>query len=514
MSSEHQPSRVEPAEVVVEEVVTIAAEPEPTVTVPSILPPPTSASTTPSRLSTAFKRISNGCGLCIHPFRNSGPTDYHALVHTPTDETPGVYQSSNNVVPVSVPEPKSGNYKDEVDIAGSSAAAVDHYNEIHYHRETKVDESQDIQQHEQQDQFTFVEEITVMSSANDDVVEGDTKEEEIEAHIEVEETTDTERAVVEETFVENTAIASHASPTSEETSVSPVSPVSPASPIPIRASGTFAKFTKRSTSSSAVSASGATSSTSSLTPSSPLLERLGRFAKIIRASETSTSSFQSKVESLKVSAAPTVEVPVVAKVEAESVESSKDSVQKDNHVEIQEAVLEEAVEAKEEIASSIEERSTTTWTNATPLPPQPQQQTSDRRDLLIDTAVLVSKSQPVAIPGQPQLIHPWTHSPTTLHQNDASSSSNQSLSRTGRASTIDSTLEGSEGSVDSSKEASKVTKRRKSVLKKLGKIINNMNTNRKNSGDSKESRAQRRLSRHGSQTMESPIEADENFLNK
>ncbi|KAG0036743.1 hypothetical protein BGZ82_003780 [Podila clonocystis] len=510
MSSEHQPSRIEPAEVVVEEVVTIAAEPEPTVTVLPILPPPASASTTPSRLSTAFKRISNGCGLCIHPFRNSGPTDYHALVRTPTDETPGVYQNSNNVVPVSVPEPKSGNYKDEVDIAGSSAAAVDPYSEIHYHRETKVDESQDIQQHEQQDQFTFVEEITVMSSANDDVVEGNTKEEEIEANIEIEETTDTERAVVEETFVETTAIASHASPTFEETSFSPVSPVSP---IPMRANGTFAKFTKRSTSSSAVSASGATSSTSSSSPSSPLLERLGRFAKIIRPSETS-SSFQSKVESLKVSAAPTVEVPVVAKVEAESVESSKASVQKDNHVEIQETMLEEVVEAKEEIASSIEETSTTTWTNATPLPPQPQQQTSDRRDLLIDTAVPVSKSQPVAIPGQSQLIHPWTHSPTTLHQNDASSSSNQSLSRTGRTSTIDSTLEGSEGSVNSSKEASKITKRRKSVLKKLGKIINNMNTNRKNSGDSKESRAQRRISRHGSQTMESPIEADENFLNK
>ncbi|KAG0353037.1 hypothetical protein BG005_007604 [Podila minutissima] len=509
MSSEHQPSGLEPAEVVVEEVITIAEEPEPTVAILSVLPPPGSATTKPSRLSTAFKRISNGCGLCIHPFRNSGPTDYHALVHTPTDETPGVYQDPYNVAPVSVPEPKSGNYKDEVDVAGSSAAAADHYSEIHYHRETKVDESQNMQPHEQQDQFTFVEEITVMSSANDDVVEDDTKEEEIEAHIQVEEAADIERTVVEDTLVKTTAIASHASTTFEETSASPVSPVSP---IPIRTNGTFAKFTKRSTSSSAVSPSGATSSTSPSTPSSPLLERLGRFAKIIRPSETSSST-QSKIESLKVSATPTVQVPVVAKAEVESVESSKTSVQKD-HVEIQETVLDEVVEVKVETASSIEETSTTTWTNATSPPPQPQQQTSDRRDLLVDTAVLVPKSQPVAVPGQSQQIHPWTHSPTTLHQNDASSSSNPSLSRTGRTSTIDSTLEGSEGSVDSGKEASKVTKRRKSVLKKLGKIINNMNTNRRNSSDSKEGRVERRRSRHGSQTMESPIEADENFLSK
>ncbi|KAG0094421.1 hypothetical protein BGZ93_007231 [Podila epicladia] len=510
MSSEHQPSGLEPAEVVIEEVVTIPEVTEPTVAILSVLPPPATATTKPSRLSTAFKRISNGCGLCIHPFRNSGPSDYHALVHTPTDETAGVYQDSYNVASVSVLEPKSGNYKEEIDIAGSSAAAVDHYNEIRYNRETKVDESQNIQQHEQQDQFTFVEEITIMSSANDDVVEDDTKKEEVEAHIEVEGTTDIERAVVEETLVETTAIASHASTNFEETSVSPVSPASGSL---IRTNGTLAKLTKRSTSSSAVSASGATSSTSSSTPSSPLLERLGRFAKIMRPSETS-SSIQSKIESLKISTTPTVEVPIVAKAEDESVESSKASVQKDIHVEIQETVLDEVSEAKEETTSNVEETSTTTWTNATPPPPQPQQQTSDRRDLLVDTALLVPKSQPVTVPGQSQPINPWTHSPTTLHQNDASSSSNPSLSQTGRASTIDSTLEGSEGSVDSGKEASKVTKRRKSVLKKLGKIINNMNTNRKNSGDSKESRAERRTSRHGSQTMVSPMEADENFLNK
>ncbi|KAG0338249.1 hypothetical protein BG000_004326 [Podila horticola] len=502
MSSEHQPSGNE----VVEVVATISAEPEPTVAILSVLPPPASATTKPSRLSTAFKRISNGCGLCIHPFRNSGPTDYHALVHTPTDETPGVYQHSYDVVPVSVPESKSGTYKDEVEVAGSSAATVDHYNEVQYHRETKVEESQDIQQQEQPDQFTFVEEITVMSSANDDVIEGDTNEAEVETHIEIEETTDIERAVVEETLVETAAIASPTSTTSEATSISPVSP------IPIRANGTFAKFAKRSTSSSAVSPSGATSSTSSSTPSSPLLERLGRFTKIIRHSETS-STMQSKVEYLKVSPTPAVELPVVTKADVASVESSKASVQKDIHLEIHEAVLNEVVEAKE-TTPVIEETTTTTWTNAAPPPPQPQQQTSDRRDLLVDTATLVSKSQPVAIPGQSQLIHPWTHSPTTLHQNDASGSSNPSLSRTGRTSTIDSTLEGSEGSVDSGKDATKVTKRRKSVLKKLGKIINNMNTSRKNSGDSKESRAERRMSRHGSQTMESPIEADENFLSK
>lgn len=449
--------------------------------------------------------------------------DYHALVHTPTDETPETFHNSHDVAPVSVPEPKSGNYKDEMDIAGSSAAAEDHYNEIHYHRETKVDESQDVHQREQQDQFAFVEEITVMSSANDDVVENHAEaEEEAKAHTErLEETVDIiERtAAVEETAVETTgaAITSSDSTSVKETFVSPVSP------IPIRANGAFAKFTKRPTSSSAVSASAATSSTNSSTPSSPLLERLGRFAKIIRPSET-TSSIQSKVESLKVSTPLTIEVPVtVPKADVESEASSKVSAQQDIHVDIQETMLtgNRAVEAKEETNSSIEETTTTTWKNATPpLPPQPQQQqTYNRRDssALNSTAAMhaaVPKSQPVAIPEQSQLIHPWTHSPTTLHQKDASSSSNPSLSRTGRTSTIDSTLEGGSeaGSADSgNKEASKVTKRRKSVLKKLGKIINNMNTNRRNSGDSKESRAEKRISRQGSQTLESPIEADESF---
>lgn len=444
------------------------------------------------------------------------------MVHTPTDETPETL-NSYDVAPVSVPEPKSGNSKNEMDIAGSSAAAVDNYSEIHYHRETKVDESQDVHQREQQDQFTFVEEITVMSSANDDVVENNTEaEEEDQAQIErLEETVNiVERTVADEEIAVETAGAAI---TSDSTAVEQTS-VSPVSPVPIRANGTFAKITKRSTSSSAVSASAATSpTTSSSTPSSPLLERLGRFAKIIRHSET-TSAVQSKVESLKVSAPLTIEVPVtVPKAKVESEASSKVSAQQDIHVDIQEAVLtgNRVVEAKEETISSIEETTTTTWTNATPpLPPQPQQQqTYNRRDSLAldSTAAMhaaVPKSQPVAIPGQSQLIHPWTHSPTTLHQKDASSSSNPSLSRTGRTSTIGSTLEGGSeaGSADSgNKEASKVSKRRKSVLKKLGKIINNMNTNRRNSGDSKENRAEKRMSRQGSQTMESPIEADESF---
>ncbi|KAF8987404.1 hypothetical protein BGZ52_004722 [Haplosporangium bisporale] len=531
MSLELQQPAPEPMdEVVIEEAFNVTTGPEPTAAILSVLPPAASASATAktSRLSTAFKRISNGCGLCIHPFRNSGPTDYHALVHTPTDETPETFLNSYDVAPISVPEPKSGNSKDEMDIAGSSAAVVDNYSEIHYHRETKVDESQDVHQGEQQDQFTFVEEITVMSSANDDVVANNTKaEEEDEAQIErLEETVNiVERTVAdEETAVETAgaAITSSDSTAIEETSLSPVSPA------PVRTNGTFAKFTKRSTSSSAVSASAATSSTtSSSTPSSPLLERLGRFAKIIRPSETTSSSL-SKVESLKVSAPLTTEAPVtVPKAEVESKASSKISAQPDIHVDIQEAVLTDSrvVEAKEETISSIEETTTTTWTNATPpLPPQPQQQqTYNRRDsLALDSTAAkhtaLPRSQPMAIPGQSQLIHPWTHSPTTLHQKDASSSSNPSLVRTGRTSTIDSTLEGGSeaGSADSgNKEASKVTKRRKSVLKKLSKIINNMNTNRRNSGDSKESRAEKRISRQGSQTMESPIEADESFgLNK
>jgi len=57
--------------------------------------------------------------------------------------------------------------------------------------------------------------------------------------------------------------------------------------------------------------------------------------------------------------------------------------------------------------------------------------------------------------------------------------------------------------------------RRKSVLKKLGKIIDNMNTKTRKSMDgntnSKQEKSEKRTSRHGSMTLASPLESEENF---
>ncbi|KAF9405640.1 hypothetical protein BGZ94_003431 [Podila epigama] len=564
----------------------LEAEPvqqEPTTAILSVLPPTTTAAK-PSRLSAAFKKISNGCGLCIHPFRNSGPSDYRALVHTPTDEEPETGLDAHSTAP----ELKT--HDKDVNIASSSVATADHTNDDHRLRqsETKVESSStsydvhdsyevhvQVQQQQQQEQeqkpqrqpehfvSTLVEEITV----DDDNVETGT-----EQVIQIKATPDVQEAEApskgdnnktqdkedESTTKDPVSIANlvpTAPVTATNTTTTPENTLPAVSPASTRATGAFAKFTKRSNSSSVVSASGATTTTTTTTTpgtatasSSPLLERLGRFAKIIKPSETSSSVQSKVVESLAVSEAAAS--PATTEVTPPSQPAVIDNV--DNTVQEQpkeptvvslvsvkvkdsSTTVTDAADDEKKRIEEVEEK-VAAWTAASPQPEPQQQQTfvysNNRREslTLLENTTSTSpleKSQPVAIPSpltipvgqqqqaQAQLIHPWTNSPTTLHHNDASSSSNPSLSRVGRSSTLDSTVEGASesGSLDSGshKEVSvnKVTKqRRKSVLKKLGKIINTMNTNTKRrSTDSKD-----RMSRQGSMNLESPIEVEENFV--
>ncbi|KAG0327646.1 hypothetical protein BG004_002736 [Podila humilis] len=554
-------------------------EPEsapPTVAILSVLPTPGSApAAKPSRLAAAFQKISNGCGLCIHPFRNSGPTDYHALVHTPTDDAPETFHDNVHDAVLSGHEPKSIDPKGDSHMASTSTIADDHTRD-HFSHEGKAKVSEDIRERSlPQDPFAFVEEITVMSSKDENeghehneqervvetIVEKDVASPSVKQTSEVVNTVLVAATEVTADEIVTTsasiAVASSSSPSSspvEETNATPLSPT------PIRPNGAFTKFTKRPTSSasranSVISATTTTTTTSSSSattgpsnPSSPLLERLGRFAKIIKPSETS-STMQSKVDSLQISSAPSLTDTKV---------NSHDSITVITHEPVSLAQLtpqEENDKKGQQGSLEVKEEKTTTTTlrsASPPLPALPQQHSFDSKDSATATTMTtttttttsIKTSQPVPIPGQTsQLIHPWSHSPTTLHNdvssNNSISNSNQSLSRkgTGRASTIDSTLEGGgtsseAGSVDSGsrnnlsqakkKNNNKKTEeggegegeggmkqqRRKSVLKKLGKIINTMNTNRKNSGDSM-TKAEKRMSRQASQTMVSPIEADE-----
>ncbi|KAF9344559.1 hypothetical protein BGX26_004228 [Mortierella sp. AD094] len=411
----------------------------------------------PSRLSAAFKAVS--CGLCIHPWKNSNPTDYHTLVVTPTDEDAPLLDEDHH----------------DVDHGASGKAITEDFKELHisdvgasssteYHRSSLDVETKVVEQ--EQVTSTFMEEITI--------VEGSAQQtSEVTEIREVQQQPEEVQTIVA-AVIEARPAASPSSPTS-----------------PSRTSSPFAKLVKRSS-----SANNVPSPTSS-TNSSPLLGRLGRFAKIIRTSETSTStSVQSKVESLKVASVPESTEEGAKQISAHLVESSDVAVvdlgdlavaKQDYQVEIQETVM---VDDHHETDILSEEPSEL-----------------EVESLAVNTSVATSK--PVAIPGQsPETPTSWAQSPT-LHQNDVSI--NGSLAKVGRTSTVGSANGSETGSLGSSEiqnspsagkdsgiaELSK--KRKNSVLKKIGKAI-------KNSKD----KVDRRLSRQGSLALDSPIEAEEN----
>ncbi|GJJ67894.1 hypothetical protein EMPS_00240 [Entomortierella parvispora] len=490
-----------------------------------------------SRLSMAFHKIS--CGLCFHPLKNNSGVDYHQLVHTPTEEDgpffgqdsdcPGNNIDGTVVMPRDILHDNKESTADHhlAEASGSATRAESSHLEskerTQVHDQVQEDEPPAVLRENVIP--TFVEEFTV----DEDPLETSEEITVLSRDVAEEPTATATLAVVQEQEEPTVTASPRAITTNVVTPVA--SPTS--SPARSRAAGAFAKLTKRSSPSATPTPASNSSSPTSSVSSSPLLERLGRFAKVIRPSDTTTSSFQTTSSSLSTSSQKVVESLEIAS----RITSDQTHVQETAKVVTVSSPVE--VEKKNEGAQ-------VQWTHATPpLPPAPVQQqqqqqqqphqisqVNKRHSLVLDTAASFLNStstSPVPIPGQSP-IHPWTtHSPT-LHQNDASVASQvthtgsgsvnstRSLSRVGRASTLDSTLEGTPGSdagslSSSTKEGSapnsqgagegfmsKTTKRRKNVMKKLGKIINNINTK-----EGKEAKASKRSSRQGSMTLDSPL---------
>ncbi|KAF9902703.1 hypothetical protein EC991_004626 [Linnemannia zychae] len=531
-----------------------------------------------SRLSLAFAKISGGCGLCFSPLKSSS-TDYHNLVETPTDEDephhflPHDDGHGGSSVPVVITEDYKGEHSGDGDIIIASSSTDSHYlhrtttEEVHevksrditvtstsavdeaiFEEVTTVIEEHNVIAHQEGHQQVDMQEVQFSTQIVDTPA---FVEEIVEAVVVDDSTLPIAAAVVEAALPVEETVAAVTAATPAPVVV-PESVSLPASPVATRSPGPFAKLTKAKRSPSA-----SLTSPSSPSSTSPLRERLGRFAKIIRPSETS-SSINSKVESLKISTAPST--PGAASIAEEPVAAAVITAEPE-----EETVSTQVVEDKASgvpltpVSPVLKELSVPSLrSDATPsLPPQPQQQSinnSRRSSLAVDTLVAninattatttttiagsTTSPSSVAIPSS------WANSPTTLHQNDAStanSTSGQSLSRAGRASTMDSATEagGSEAaSLNSNSNKSNSNEhiatlatsaptgkdgvppikanRRKSVLKKLGKIINTMNTNgRKSSMDGNESRKssmdknEKRMSRQGSLTLASPLESDE-----
>ncbi|KAF9948849.1 hypothetical protein BGZ70_002031 [Mortierella alpina] len=510
---------------------------DPTLASTAVAPEPADTSAEPkqSRLSMAFKRIS--CGLCFHPLKNNGATDYHALVVTPTEEEAPIlgqeydYHHSSDFEGGSGPVVISDDFKGEhyFTTEGASSSSNHHHEGSALHKESKT------VQYGQQGVTSTVFEETI-------TVDGPAAEESSQQS----NSTTADQELVSERSIPEAATAAASEGIEKQTTPAVAIPTtsakvvldtplaSPSGTPSTTRSKTFAKLKRRSNTSSPAASSIPSSPTSS-SNNSPLLERLGRFAKLMRSNETSSSttttttstsnsSIQTKVvESLQVSQAPEKQVTVTSFTSTPVAASTAD---------IKDTAADTPVDQQETMATSTSDTPTEQDVSSS-VPPLPRH--ARRGSLALDTQVF--KSQPVAIPGQSQegstplsaplsatLVqnHIWTHSESpTLHQQDASTSSGRSLTlltRIGRASTMDSaqTIEGNSseaGSLGSSGKDGSFLKegkdskddkkqRRKSVLKKLGKMIN---------GDRKKEKAEKRLSQQGSMTMQSPIEAEENF---
>ncbi|KAG0256295.1 hypothetical protein BG011_004636 [Mortierella polycephala] len=510
-------------------------------------------SSTPSRLSIAFQRISNGCGLCFHPLRNNNPTDYHALVVTPSDEDaplPGQDYDHHTYgsEPVPITEDVKGDlhHQHQHDGVLGASSSMDHHllsaqgaEKERSHNETQemteVVTSTEYDEITVEPQQTLAEEIVVL----------DKSLQESSSSLDTQLQQQAATPVPEVATVVSKAV---------ETSV--VLPSSlPTSPTQTRSSP-FAKFAKRSSSMSSPSSpspaslSPTSSSPSSSAQSSPLLGRLGRFAKKIRSNDTDSplSATRSKRQSKIESSSAKANAPVVRAQEQEQVVPSVENISTapipedltpakqaphNVHVEVQETVLSDDDDESDDVDDNDNDSGKMAvrqeaWSAMPPLPTFQQQQQrmkhKRRGSLALDSAVL--QTLPVTIPGQSQSPmqsnlaqpHTWTHSEsTTLHTADASTGSGQSLSiltKTTRASTMDSSEVGSvnsrnsgsnDGARDSQKDSIDGKKRRKSVLKKLGKMIN---INKEGKPDKKE----KRVSRQESLLLSSPIEADEHEI--
>ncbi|KAF9162708.1 hypothetical protein BGX21_001720 [Mortierella sp. AD011] len=365
----------------------------------------------PSRLSAAFKAVS--CGLCIHPWKNSNPTDYHTLVVTPTDED----------------GPLLGEDHHDADHGSSGKAVTEDFKELHisdvgasssaeYHQSSLDVETKAV---EQEVTSTFVEEITVFDGSA-------LQTSEITEIREVQQQPEEAQAIVA------AVIDAHPS----------ASPVSPSN----RTSSPFAKLVKRSSIANNAPPANA----------SPLFGRLGRFAKIIRTHET-------KVESSKVAPTPESIVEDAKSTSVLAAESSDVAVvdlgdisvaKQDYHVEIQETVVDDHHETDilTEEPSELEVES-----------------------LVVDTSVATSKpvAIPGQSPNTPTswAQSPTLHQNDISINSSLAKVGRTSTSGSETGSMGSSEIQNSPSMGRDSGIAELSKKRKNSVLKKIGKAIKN-----------------------------------------
>ncbi|KAK3823099.1 MAG: hypothetical protein J3Q66DRAFT_138031, partial [Benniella sp.] len=478
MSTSHdqESTHEQVADIVVSDGATTEPEPTPEILEETPLQATTTATSSPpkpSRLSMAFNRLS--CGFCFHPYKNNLTTDYHALVHTPTEEDGpilGFQDDDDDYSPEDGEEypafeTTEEDFKDEYGIQVGSSSSADQ--EPSSEEELKARATSDLQV------TSAIEEDAALDS--DDQSETGPSESATNLVQETDpdqETDDSHKGI---------SLDEHALITAVTTTVPHATPVvtttgkkeKPNKP------SRFKSLTKLGRRSSSSASNSPSTSTPSSPPASPLLlgRITSRFSKITRSKQasatTSCSSLTSKVDDLKVTAITTT-----------TAVEEKTSSKQDLHVDIHETVTVDSDENEPVIL------------------------TDEPLEMQLPAA------QPVAIPGSADA---WPQSPTS-HHTDASAStagSGQTLVKLGRSSTVGSTVGGESetGSVKSSgsgKEAKEVqpqqeTKRKGSMMKKIekiGKIIKN--EKRKSTGDSYLSK----FSRRGSATMQSPVAVEEN----
>jgi hypothetical protein len=400
-------------------------------------------------------------------------TDYHALVHTPTEEDGpilGFQDEDDEYAPEDGEEypafeTTEEDFKDEYGIQVGSSSSADQ--EPSSEEELKARATSDLQV------TSAIEEDAALDSDH----QSETGPSESATNLVQETEPDQETDDAHKSI----ALDEHALITAVTTTVPHASPVATTTGKKDKANkpSRFKALTKLGRRSSSTSNSPSPSTPSS-PPASPLLlgRITSRFSKITRSKQTSaatsSSSLTSKVDDLKVTAITTTTV------------EEKTSSKQDLHVDIHETVTVDSDENEPVIL------------------------TDEPLELQLPAA------QPVAIPGSADS---WAQSPTS-HHTDASAStagSGQTLVKLSRSSTVGSTVGGESetGSVKSSgsgKEAKEVQpqqerKRKGSMMKKIekfGKIIKN--EKRKSTGDSYLSK----LSRRGSATMQSPVAVEEN----
>ncbi|KAF9924345.1 hypothetical protein BGZ65_008390, partial [Modicella reniformis] len=364
-----------------------------------------------SRLSMAFNRIS--CGLCFHPLKNNLGTDYHTLVHTPTEEDAPILGDESFYPDVDGADHPfnlqvgSADHDDEVEADGNQVISA--MVEIIATPTTTMQQS-----------------VSITDLAQDDIAQEEEEEEEeqglVTAAAEQEEEDFSQRVSTDIAADAAVAVADGGA------AVSPKAGKKKSRPAQAMTRGVkaLAKLTKRSSASNTPASNTPASytpthSTPSSPPTSPMLSgRFSRFSKFARTKEasaatSSSSLISTKVDSLKVGSAPSTTNTMTTAIAASN-------TKQDFLIDFHETVVPDD---------------------------EPLILSDEPSELRLPTV------QPVAIPGQASLSSPsstavgssWPQS-----QMDASAStagSGRMLAKLGRSSTVGSTVESETGSMKS-----------------------------------------------------------------